>query len=79
MKALQKLGLICEKLMELDASEYYYKDATTRQNRVVTPSQKLQVDIPLQQVVVMMNNLTVNVIEPPPPTLSKKIWKDHIV
>lgn len=67
MKALQKLGLICEKLMELDASEYYYKDATTRQNRVVTPSQKLQVDIPLQQVVVMMNNLTVNVIEAPPP------------
>lgn len=53
--------------MELDASEYYYKDATTRQNRVVTPSQKLQVAIPLQQVVVMMNNLTVNVIEPPPP------------
>lgn len=55
--------------MGLDASEYYYKDATTRQNRVVTPSQKLQVDIPLQQVVVMMNNLTVNVIEPPPNTV----------
>lgn len=53
--------------MELGASEYYYKDATTRQNRVVTPSQKLQVDLPLQQVVVMMNNLTVNVIEAPPP------------
>lgn len=54
--------------MELDASEYYYKDATTRQNRVTTPSQKLQVDIPTQQMVVMMNNLTVHFIEPPTPS-----------
>lgn len=61
--------------MELGASEYYYKDATTRQNRVVTPSQKLQVDLPLQQVVVMMNNLTVNVIEAPPQHCLKRFGK----
>lgn len=75
--------------MELDASEYYYKEATTRQNRVVTPSQKLQVNIPIQQMVVMMNNLTVNAIEPPPPKKKKhalkdlerlhQIWKYHIL
>lgn len=76
--------------MELDASEYYYKEATTRQNRVVTPSQKLQVNIPIQQMVVMMNNLTVNTIEPPPSQTKKKhalkdlerlhqIWKYHIL
>lgn len=75
--------------MELDASEYYYKEATTRQNRVVTPSQKLQVNIPIQQMVVMMNNLTVNAIEPPPPQKKKhalkdlerlhQIWKYHIL
>ena len=43
LQALQKLGLICEKLMELDASQFYYQDAISRQHRVSTSSEKLQV------------------------------------
>ncbi|KAK3101549.1 hypothetical protein FSP39_004391 [Pinctada imbricata] len=40
--ALHNLGLICEKQNELDQGEAYYKDSISRQNRIVTPSEKLQ-------------------------------------
>ncbi|XP_061175870.1 uncharacterized protein LOC133184810 [Saccostrea echinata] len=55
LNALQKLGLICEKLMELDASRYYYEDAIARQNRAVTPSQKLQLCEGLLGLAAVMN------------------------
>ncbi|XP_069101362.1 uncharacterized protein [Argopecten irradians] len=42
IKSLHQLGMVCEKQMELDAGVKYYQEAISRQNRIETPSQKLQ-------------------------------------
>ncbi|XP_060078987.1 uncharacterized protein LOC132558436 [Ylistrum balloti] len=42
IKSLHQLGMVCEKQMELEAGVKYYKEAINRQNRIETPSQKLQ-------------------------------------
>ncbi|XP_033745872.1 LOW QUALITY PROTEIN: uncharacterized protein LOC117331312 [Pecten maximus] len=42
IKSLLQLGIVCEKQMELEAGVKYYQEAISRQNRIETPSQKLQ-------------------------------------
>ena len=42
-QVLHNLGTVCEKQKDLDRALYFYKEAVSRQNRVITPAQKLQV------------------------------------
>ncbi|XP_070541009.1 uncharacterized protein [Ptychodera flava] len=39
---MHKLGKVCEKQMDLDEAKRYFSDALDRQNRIVTPAQKLK-------------------------------------